>query len=181
MERLAELRESQALTLRDLAEKSVVDANTINQVELGHSKPRPSTLRKLARALGVDVEEFAEPALAGKAEAPPSQDPLFNNRSEERGYRPTTREVNHIGLFCTKVERRLDAERMSPDEIDIALDAIEGFVAVVGATMSDAVFMRFIRLGHRLLEAAKAANIRNTAEVEAGVTRLEEWKDRRVG
>jgi len=71
VERLAELRESQALTLRDLAERSGVDANTINQVELGHRKPRPSTLRKLARALEVDVEEFyTEPALAEKAEAP---------------------------------------------------------------------------------------------------------------
>ncbi len=71
MERLAELRESQALTLRDLAERSGVDANTINQVELGHRKPRPSTLRKLAKALDVDVRElFEEPALSGKVEAP---------------------------------------------------------------------------------------------------------------
>ncbi|GEM_PF-221171 len=70
MDRLAELRESQALTLRDLAERSGVDANTINQVELGHRKPRPSTLRKLAKALDVDVRElFEEPALSGKVEA----------------------------------------------------------------------------------------------------------------
>ncbi len=73
MERLAELRESQALTLRDLAERSGVDANTINQVELGHRKARPSTLRKLAKALDVDVRElFEEPALSGKVEAPPT-------------------------------------------------------------------------------------------------------------
>jgi len=71
VDRLAELRESQALTLRDLAERSGVDANTINQVELGHRKPRPSTLRKLAKALDVDVRElFEEPALSGKVEAP---------------------------------------------------------------------------------------------------------------
>ena len=71
MDRLAELRERRALTLRELAEMSGVAADTINQIELGHRKPRPSTLRKLARTLGVSVEEFyAEPALAGKAEAP---------------------------------------------------------------------------------------------------------------
>jgi transcriptional regulator with XRE-family HTH domain len=76
MDRLAELRERRALTLRELAEMSGVAADTINQIELGHRKPRPSTLRKLARALGVDVEEFyAEPALAGKAEAPPPPGP----------------------------------------------------------------------------------------------------------
>jgi transcriptional regulator with XRE-family HTH domain len=68
VERLAELRESQALTLRDLAERSGVDANTINQVELGHRKPRPSTLRKLAKALDVEVREFFEaPVPLGEA------------------------------------------------------------------------------------------------------------------
>jgi len=61
---LAELRERRALTLRELSEVSGVAADTINQIELGHRKPRPSTLRKLARALEVDVEEFyREPAL----------------------------------------------------------------------------------------------------------------------
>jgi DNA-binding XRE family transcriptional regulator len=73
MDRLAELRERRALTLRELAEMSGVAADTINQIELGHRKPRPSTLRKLARALEVDVEEFyTETALAGKGEAPSS-------------------------------------------------------------------------------------------------------------
>ena len=89
MDRLAELRESQALTLRDLAERSGVDANTINQVELGHRKPRPSTLRKLARGLGIDVRDFfEEPTLAGKAEAgaepavyPKARSPLSAGRA----------------------------------------------------------------------------------------------------
>lgn len=61
MDQLAELRERRALTLRELAEMSGVAADTINQIELGHRKPRPSTLRKLARALGVDVEELMPP------------------------------------------------------------------------------------------------------------------------
>lgn len=68
MDRLAELRERRALTLRELAEMSGVAADTINQIELGHRKPRPSTLRKLARALDVDVEELVPP----KVQAPPS-------------------------------------------------------------------------------------------------------------
>jgi transcriptional regulator with XRE-family HTH domain len=69
-ERLAELRERRALTLRELSDMSGVAADTINQIELGHRKARPSTLRKLARALEIDVQEFyAEPALP-KAEAP---------------------------------------------------------------------------------------------------------------
>ena len=71
MDRLAELRERRALTLRELSEMSGVAADTINQIELGHRKARPSTLRKLAKALDVDVRElFEEPALSGKVEAP---------------------------------------------------------------------------------------------------------------
>ncbi len=71
MDRLAELRERRALTLRELSEMGGVAADTINQIELGHRKARPSTLRKLAKALDVDVRElFEEPALSGKAEAP---------------------------------------------------------------------------------------------------------------
>jgi transcriptional regulator with XRE-family HTH domain len=66
MDQLAELRERRALTLRELAEMSGVAADTINQIELGHRKPRPSTLRKLARALEVNVEELMPP----KARAP---------------------------------------------------------------------------------------------------------------
>jgi transcriptional regulator with XRE-family HTH domain len=71
MDRLAELRERRALTLRELSDMSGVAADTINQIELGHRKARPSTLRKLAKALDVDVRElFEEPALSGKADAP---------------------------------------------------------------------------------------------------------------
>ena|GEM_PF-1333120 len=96
MDRLAELRESQALTLRDLAERSGVDANTINQVELGHRKPRPSTLRKLAKALDVDVRElFEEPVPLG--EAPPSVQLTVNGvLAEERGADASVREGVHL-------------------------------------------------------------------------------------
>jgi HTH-type transcriptional regulator, competence development regulator len=63
-ERLADLREQKALTLRDLEEASGVGADAISKIENGHRKPRPSTLRKLARALGIEVEEFfREPAV----------------------------------------------------------------------------------------------------------------------
>jgi transcriptional regulator with XRE-family HTH domain len=87
MDRLAELREKRALTLRELSEMSGVAADTINQIELGHRKGRPSTLRKLARALEVDVEEFyGEPILAGKAEAPRGAGPSHNHAVYEEAF-----------------------------------------------------------------------------------------------
>jgi len=69
-ERLAELREQRALTLRDLEEASGVGADAISKIENGHRKPRPSTLRKLARALGVEVEDFFRQPAVPLADAP---------------------------------------------------------------------------------------------------------------
>jgi transcriptional regulator with XRE-family HTH domain len=69
-ERLAELREQKALTLRDLEEASGVGADAISKIENGHRKPRPSTLRKLARALGVEVEDFFRQPAVPLADAP---------------------------------------------------------------------------------------------------------------
>src|SRR5215208_4225381 len=166
----------------DLAKASGVAQNTISEIELGKREARPGTLKKLADALDVSIAQLLESPSPKKAEAPPSQQLTLNGLlAEERRFRPDTREVKNLDLFCTKVERRLDRGHMSPDEIDIALDAVEGFVAVVAATMSDAMFERFISLGHRLLEAAKEMKVRGAAEAEAGVARLEEWKDRRAG
>jgi transcriptional regulator with XRE-family HTH domain len=88
-ERLAELREQKALTLRELEEASGIGADAISKIENGHRKPRPSTLRKLARALGIEVEDFfREPALpldeaprgTGQAEASTQTDEEFERR-----------------------------------------------------------------------------------------------------
>jgi len=69
--RLKQLREEAVLTVHELAEASGVSDDTISKIETGQRIARPSTLRKLANALGVEVADFfREPALAGKAEAP---------------------------------------------------------------------------------------------------------------
>jgi transcriptional regulator with XRE-family HTH domain len=53
MATLKELRESQALAQRDLARLAGVAVSTILELEKGRRPPRPSTRRKLARALKV--------------------------------------------------------------------------------------------------------------------------------
>jgi transcriptional regulator with XRE-family HTH domain len=55
---LKALRERRALSLAELSEISKVGRVTINRVENGKQKPRPRTIRALARALKVDVEEL---------------------------------------------------------------------------------------------------------------------------
>jgi transcriptional regulator with XRE-family HTH domain len=57
---LRALRLDRALSQRDLAAASGVAQATINRLELGHRAAYPSTVRKLASALGVDP-----PALYG--------------------------------------------------------------------------------------------------------------------
>jgi len=58
VQKLTEVREARALTLRELEKLSGVAASTIKQIELGHRKARASTVRKLAGALGIDPEEL---------------------------------------------------------------------------------------------------------------------------
>jgi transcriptional regulator with XRE-family HTH domain len=67
---LKDLRRRRGWSQKDLAEESGVGQDTISGIESGRHEPRPSTLRKLADALGVEVVDlFREPALP-KAEAP---------------------------------------------------------------------------------------------------------------
>ena len=58
VQRLRELRRLRVLTLRELEEESGVSYNTIWRLENGHREARPSTIRKLAAALGVDPGEL---------------------------------------------------------------------------------------------------------------------------
>jgi transcriptional regulator with XRE-family HTH domain len=67
---LKEIRRQKGLSQKDLSDASGVGQDTISGIESGRHEPRPSTLRKLAEALDVQVADFfREPALP-KAEAP---------------------------------------------------------------------------------------------------------------
>ena len=58
MKRLKHLRRLRALTLRELGQEADVSYATIWRIENGYSEVRPSTIRKLARALEVDTAEL---------------------------------------------------------------------------------------------------------------------------
>jgi len=55
---LRQIRQSRVLSRKELALQSHVDESTIYRAERGRTKLRPSTARKLARALGVPPEEL---------------------------------------------------------------------------------------------------------------------------
>ena len=58
MERLKELREARALSLRELANEAGVGHNTIYRIEHGQANVLPRTVRRLAKALGVEPREL---------------------------------------------------------------------------------------------------------------------------
>jgi transcriptional regulator with XRE-family HTH domain len=136
MDRLAELRERRALTLRELSEMSGVAADTINQIELGHRKPRPSTLRKLARALEVDVEEFyREPALpladAPGQTGPSHNDAVYEDAIEEfnqRRYGPSIIAQGWDRL-AERWTQRLEKGNFEQRELEILLETLENVAA----------------------------------------------------
>ena len=58
--RLREARLRRMLTLRELAARTGVGFDTISRIETGRQRPRISTLRRLAEALGVEAEDLIE-------------------------------------------------------------------------------------------------------------------------
>lgn len=60
MNKLAELRATQGLTVRELSEKSGVSPTTINRLEKGHIKSHAVTIGRLAKALGVELATLRE-------------------------------------------------------------------------------------------------------------------------
>jgi transcriptional regulator with XRE-family HTH domain len=59
--KLRELRRRRALSLRELEEESGVSYATVWRLESGRARQaHPRTIRRLARALGVDPEELVD-------------------------------------------------------------------------------------------------------------------------
>ena len=65
MERLKELREERALSMRELAERAGVRHQTIYRLEHGQHNAQPRTVRHLAEALGVEPRELLIPKREG--------------------------------------------------------------------------------------------------------------------
>ena len=70
MDAVKEIRRRKGWSQKDLAEESGVGQDTISGIESGRHEPRPSTLRKLADALGVEVADFFREPAVPLVEAP---------------------------------------------------------------------------------------------------------------
>lgn len=56
--KVCRLRELRALSQRELAARAKLSTTTVNRIECGECRPMPRTVRKLAAALGVTIEEL---------------------------------------------------------------------------------------------------------------------------
>jgi transcriptional regulator with XRE-family HTH domain len=62
VEKLTRLREDRVLSQRDLAKMSGLAQGTVWRLENGFSEAHPSTIRKLAEALGVEPRDLVRRA-----------------------------------------------------------------------------------------------------------------------
>ena len=76
MDAVKEIRRRKGWSQKDLAEESGVGQDTISGIESGRHEPRPSTLRKLADALDVEVADFFREPAVPLADALPPSGPL---------------------------------------------------------------------------------------------------------
>jgi transcriptional regulator with XRE-family HTH domain len=131
-ERIATVREDQALTQAELAEKSKISPSTLSQIESGKvPRPHVGTVRKIARALGMDPAELrrTEERPLPKARRRWSLEPSFNDvlgdQRREDIYRPWLEFVNR---YAGRWEQRIEAG-------DFDLGSINEFIATNDALM----------------------------------------------
>jgi len=84
LRKLREIRLRRGFSQADLSAVTGVAEFTISQIESGkRANPRPSTLRKLAQALEVEVADLFEDARPPLGPAPTSQQPTLDRELEE--------------------------------------------------------------------------------------------------
>ena len=97
-ERLKEERQLRGWSQRDLARETGVNTDTISGIETGQHEPRPSTLRKLAEGLGIEVRDFfMEPALP-KAPAREAGQPKEEETTAQAAVPPSEEDETVIHL-----------------------------------------------------------------------------------
>ena len=104
MRELREIRLRRGLSQADLSAMTGVAEFTISEIESGkRANPRPSTLRKLAKGLGVEVTDLYGELDSPLGVAPSSQEKLFNTGAleEERG-------AQHLGVWKSYLSRRVE-------------------------------------------------------------------------
>jgi transcriptional regulator with XRE-family HTH domain len=101
---LREIRLRRGLSQADLSAMTGVAEFTISEIESGkRANPRPSTLRRLAQGLGVEVTDLYGELDSPLGVAPSSQEKLFNN-----GVLDEARHIQHLYVWKSYLSRRVE-------------------------------------------------------------------------
>jgi transcriptional regulator with XRE-family HTH domain len=68
--RIIQLRNQKGMTQRDISERTGLAGSYLSRIENRHLEPRPHTLRKIAKALGVPISELFQ---EGSAQLKPAE------------------------------------------------------------------------------------------------------------
>jgi transcriptional regulator with XRE-family HTH domain len=155
-ERLKEERLLRGWSQRDLAREAGTTAETISSIETGQHEPRPSTLRKLAEGLDLEVRDFyAEPALP-KAEAPETGPSLLDRaldaarQDQEKSARAVNRLFASQGMLKSTNIMDFEEDRLRAElrELGFPDEHFEDFIwpLVVKAVQADQLEQENARL-----------------------------------
>lgn len=121
METLRELRRRKGLSQKDLAKKAGIGQDSISGIESGRHEARPSTLRKLAGALDVEVTDFfRDPVTPGhtvEVSGVATGRPIGRSRATPNVPVPLT-------LRWEIAEAIRSGKQLDPDEVREVLEAI---------------------------------------------------------
>lgn len=122
MEIVRKLRKERGWTQRELAAEAGTTQYTVSEIEQGHRDPHPTTLRKIAEALGVPVAEFfAEEHADPKA---PAELPLEDTEQRDSAV------IKALRTYFWDLRLRWNEpnNKPSPEQIRDALDLLQHLV-----------------------------------------------------
>jgi transcriptional regulator with XRE-family HTH domain len=152
---LREIRLRRGLSQADLSAMTSVAEFTISEIELGkRANPRPSTLRKLAKGLGVEVTDLYGESDSPLGAAPSSQGKLFNNGGLEDERRPSLDEVRDtfaplaegLNHYCAHWEEKLPTLQGTREEVADFVLGLWDFRSIIMRVLEDELWAIAISL-----------------------------------
>jgi DNA-binding XRE family transcriptional regulator len=169
-------RERRGLTLAMVAQRAGTSKNTVLSAEHG-ADIRPTTARKIAEALNVEIDDLLLEQAHPLGQAPPSnQPPLFNGEQERRA-------IEALDTHLGKLEAALDRGEMDREAATLHLYIVQVVGPTIPAMMRNVAVEtalrpmaeRFAELGRRVLAEARRLGVKDT-EAEAVVFDIEQYR-----